>query len=83
MPTPPKNPADSPGEGWEWKGNGPPGSNKGRWINPDTGESLHPDLGHGPPYGPHWDYEDGKGGDKVRIPCPKKVMSDYWLGNLD
>ena len=24
--------------------------------NPNTKESLHPDLGHPAPKGPHWDY---------------------------
>ncbi|MDP2735989.1 MAG: RHS repeat-associated core domain-containing protein, partial [bacterium] len=59
----PQNPADSPGEGWEWRGNGPPGSKEGSWHNPVTGESLHPDLDHPAPIGPHWDY---KGADKSR-----------------
>lgn len=52
------NPAESPGEGWEWRGNpeAPVGSNQGAWVNPETGETLHPDLGHGEPIGPHFDY---------------------------
>jgi RHS repeat-associated protein len=45
-----------PGPGWEWKGNGPPGSGEGSWYNPDTKESLYPDLEHPDPYGPHYDY---------------------------
>jgi hypothetical protein len=24
-------------------------------------ESTHPDLGHAPPVGPHWDYKDANG----------------------
>lgn len=45
-----------PGEDWEWKGNGDAESGKGNWYNPNTGESLHPDLNHPEPIGPHWDY---------------------------
>ncbi|RMD66214.1 hypothetical protein D6833_01785, partial [Candidatus Parcubacteria bacterium] len=55
-----------PGEDWEWKGRGPPRSGKGSWHNPKTGESLHPDLHHPPPIGPHWDYVDPEG-DSWRI----------------
>jgi hypothetical protein len=56
------DPAQSPGEGWEWRGNGPPGSSQGSWYNPSTGASLHPYLGHPDPIGPHYDYKapDGK-----------------------
>ncbi|WP_428941930.1 RHS repeat-associated core domain-containing protein [Xanthomonas oryzae pv. oryzicola] len=37
-PTPPlpDDPQECPGEGWEWRGNGPPGSDKGNWVNPAT-----------------------------------------------
>jgi RHS repeat-associated protein len=52
-----ENPAASPGEGWEWRGTGEPGSTKGSWYNPDTGESLHPDVGHPDPIGPHYDWK--------------------------
>ncbi len=69
-PTPPKNPAESPGEGWEWRGKDPPGGERGAWHNPDTGESLHPDLDHPAPIGPHWDYVDPEG-NKRRLSCPK------------
>jgi hypothetical protein len=62
-PKPPANPAQSPGPGWEWRGNGPPGSSQGSWYNPSTGESLHPDLSHPDPIGPHWDYRDPSGND--------------------
>ncbi len=51
----------APGEDWEWRGNGEPGSNEGSWYNPKTGESLHPDLDHPDPYGPHWDYKAPNG----------------------
>ena len=45
-----------PGKDWEWRGNDVPDTGKGSWRNEKTGESLHPDLKHGEPYGPHWDY---------------------------
>ncbi|HXK07824.1 MAG TPA: polymorphic toxin type 37 domain-containing protein [Verrucomicrobiae bacterium] len=54
------DPASSPGEGWEWKGKGPPGSKEGNWVGPN-GESLHPDLDHPDPIGKHWDYKDPSG----------------------
>ena len=50
----PANPGDSPGEGWEWKGKGTPESGKGNWVNPETGQKIHPDLNHPLPKGPHW-----------------------------
>ena len=64
--TPPKpnfeNPTESPGDDWEWRGSGPPESNKGNWVNPDTEEWLHNDMNHGDPIGPHFDWgaPDGK-----------------------
>ena len=30
-------------------------------YNPETGESLRPDLNHSDPIGPHWDYRDPDG----------------------
>ena len=50
-----------PGKGFEWRGNGDPSSGKGSWYNPKTGEILHPDLSHGEPIGPHWDYTSPTG----------------------
>jgi RHS repeat-associated protein len=61
--TDPANPAV---EGFEWKGDGPPGSKEGSWYNPTLGESLHPDLDHPKPLKPHWDY-DGPNGEKARL----------------
>jgi RHS repeat-associated protein len=58
----PATPPDD-GEPWVWRGNGPPGSGQGSWVNPDTGESLHPDLSHPDPIVPHWDYTDPAGND--------------------
>lgn len=55
------DPTRAPGKDWEWRGNPPVGGPKGGWYNPDTGESLHPDLNHPDPIGPHWDYKDPAG----------------------
>ena len=38
----------------------------GSWYNPGTKESLHPDLDHGDPIGPHWDYKS-PGGKTFRL----------------
>lgn len=40
----------------EWRGKGDPSSGKGSWRNPETGQSLHPDLSHPPPENSHWDF---------------------------
>jgi len=42
-------------------GKGAVGSSEGSWYNPITNESLHPDLDHQNPIGPHWDYTDPTG----------------------
>lgn len=57
----PVDPTQSPGDPWEWRGKPPVGGDKGAWYNPGTGESLHPDLNHPAPIGPHWDYKDSTG----------------------
>jgi hypothetical protein len=57
----PDDPAQPPAPGWMWRGKDPPGGIKGAWYNPSTKESLHPDLQHPPPIGPHWDYKDASG----------------------
>jgi RHS repeat-associated protein len=54
----PPDPTKAPGPDWVWRGKGAPGSKDGSWYNPKTGESLHPDLQHPDPIGPHWDYRD-------------------------
>lgn len=46
-----------PAEDWEWRGP----RDKGSAHNPNTGESIRPDLNHGPPIGPHYDYKDPSG----------------------
>ncbi len=60
---PGNDPNVPPGENWEWRGP----EKKGAWYNPETGESLHPDLDHKPPIGPHWDYTPFKKGPQFRI----------------
>ncbi len=47
-----------PGEGYVWKGNGPPESGCGNWVkgSGEDMERLFPDLNHLPPVLPHWDY---------------------------
>lgn len=63
---PGNNPAKSPGKGFEWRGKSEPGGNKGNWYNSKTGEKWNPDLKHGDPIGPHWDYTDAYG-NKYRV----------------
>ena len=56
LPEYPGNDPKKAPEGYEWHGRGPQGSPQGNYYNPTTGETLHPDLDHEPPIGPHWDY---------------------------
>lgn len=63
VPYPGDDPTVAPGEGFEWRGKGEPGSAKGNWYNPETGEWYHPNLKHPEPIGPHWDYHDPNGGE--------------------
>ena len=66
MKYPGNDPTKPPGKGWEWRGKGEPGSKKGGWYKPKTGESLRPDLDHPLPIGPHWDYQPYRNGPKYR-----------------
>jgi RHS repeat-associated protein len=50
------DPTKCPSDGFEWRGKGEPGSKRGSWYNPQTGEQLYPDLDHPTPIKPHWDY---------------------------
>jgi len=52
------DPSKCPDEGFEWRGKGEPEDGKGNWIRGEKPfqEHLHPDLDHGYPHGPHWDY---------------------------
>ena len=69
VPTPDvKYPGDDPTvapEGYEWRGSGKQGSKEGNYYNPKDKTSLHPDLDHPDPIGPHWDYTGPEG--KFRI----------------
>jgi Bacterial toxin 37 len=60
----PTDPAKPPGPGWLWQGkpSSRPGDIDGNWYNPETRETLRPDMDHPPPLGRHWDYrEPGRG----------------------
>ena len=50
---------------YTWKGNGSQGSKQGNYYNSNNKSSLHPDLQHPEPIGPHWDYSGPEG--KFRI----------------
>jgi hypothetical protein len=50
------DPTQPPGPDWQWRPSTNQPGTKGNWANTTTKESWHPDLGHGPPDGPHWDY---------------------------
>ena len=43
------DPTVSPGDGFEWRGQLPVVDDKGAWVNPSTGDSLHPDFNHPQP----------------------------------
>jgi hypothetical protein len=62
----------SPGKGFEGRGRGPVGSNRGSWFNPTTRESWYPNLNHPPPIGPHWDYYDPR----MKKPNEFRVFKD-------
>jgi hypothetical protein len=55
------DPSKCPEEGFEWRGKGAPESGKGNWVNPTTGEKLHPDLQHPEGKDPHWGFTDSSG----------------------
>ena len=61
------DPSKCPGEGYEWRGRGEPGSGRGSWYNPETKEQLFPDLNHPEPLPPHWDYDNNDGTNGYRI----------------
>ncbi|KAG9591451.1 hypothetical protein KCV01_g11476, partial [Aureobasidium melanogenum] len=54
----PKDGSQCPGDGWEWRGPDAPGGPRGGWYNPEQKWTLHPDLEHPEPIGPHWDWVD-------------------------
>jgi len=55
------NDPDNLPDGWDWRGNGDPGSREGAYHNPTTGESLHDDRTHPPGRDPHTTYTDPSG----------------------
>jgi len=67
----PPNPTTPPGPGWEWRPTTEPvGGPIGGWYNPGTGETLHPDLNHPQPKGPHWGWKDPYGNQWDFFPDP-------------
>jgi RHS repeat-associated protein len=60
-PTISDDPSQPPGEGWEWRGRGEPGSREGAWYNPSTDQSLHDDRTHPAGKDPHVTYTDPSG----------------------
>ena len=66
----------SPGEGYEWRGRGEPGSGMGSWYNPSTGVSLYPDLRHALPIGPHWDHIDADGIKSRIMPDGTRILKN-------
>ena len=56
-----EDPSKCPEEGFEWKGNGPPETRQGNWVNKDKKEKLYLDLNHPEPIEPHWDYSTPEG----------------------
>lgn len=79
---PGNDPTKSPGENFEWRGKGDPSSGKGAWVNSKTGETLHPDLNHGAPYGPHWDYNYPGGGNGFRIYPDGSMSPKMFTGGM-
>jgi RHS repeat-associated protein len=51
-----------PAPGWTWVGPDNPGGPRGGWVSPDGDQSLHGDPNHGPPIGPHVEWNDPNGG---------------------
>ncbi len=58
IPYPGNDPTVPPGPDYEWHGRPPIGGDKGAWVNRTNGISIHPDLNHLPPKGPHYDVKD-------------------------
>ncbi|WP_419810190.1 RHS repeat-associated core domain-containing protein [Bacterioplanoides sp.] len=56
-------PVDSDGNEWPWRGPDEQGGDRGGYVDPKNKDvSVHPDLNHAPPIGPHWDYTNRKKG---------------------
>ncbi|MEN6082868.1 RHS repeat-associated core domain-containing protein [Chromobacterium piscinae] len=64
---PSKPPVGDDGKPWPWRGPDAPGGARGGYVNPNNpGQSVHPDLDHPEPIGPHWDFTD-RGNGQWRI----------------
>jgi hypothetical protein len=48
--------SEPPGPGWEWKGDGKPGSREGSWFNEETREYIRADFHHDGDISPHYDW---------------------------
>ena len=79
---PGNDPSKSPGKNFEWRGKGDPSTGKGAWVNSKTGETLHPDLNHGAPHGPHWDYNYPGGGNGFRIYPDGSMTPKMFVGGM-
>lgn len=79
---PGNDPSKSPGKNFEWRGKGDPSTGKGAWVNSKTGETLHPDLNHGLPQGPHWDYNYPGGGNGFRIFPDGSMTPKMFIGGM-
>ncbi|WP_131668267.1 RHS repeat-associated core domain-containing protein [Psychrobacter pygoscelis] len=64
---PRQTPIGADGQSWPWHGKPPQGGDKGGYKNPNGNESIHPDLDHPAPIGPHWDFNDRGKGNGYRI----------------
>lgn len=49
--------ANPKAEGFEWRGEGIPGSREGGWFNPENKHRLRSDFDN-PAHDPHWDFRD-------------------------
>lgn len=76
------DPNKSPGDDYEWRGKGDPSTGKGSWYNPKTKETLHPDLNHPEPFGPHWDYNYPGGEKGYRIYPDGSITPKYYEGEI-
>jgi hypothetical protein len=74
----PKDGSQCPGKGWEWRGPDAPGGPRGGWYNPEQKWTLHPDLEHAEPIGPHWDWVDENKGQYRLTPQPPAVPGQIY-----
>ena len=69
-------------EGYEWTGPDPQGEKRGGYKNknPNKRDSWHPNLDHGPPKGPHWDYNDIYGTKWTIVRRLGRTVYQIWNG---